>query len=129
MSAIIPAVALIAIFVAIRHLVGIHRKGHPAEIPATNPDYPSVISIEEVSRALDVAQKDAAEKLDWRSGIVDLQKLLGNNSSRSGRREMWVGFGKADDYTGTAEQNIELHRLVMEEIAKGAIKVPETAAS
>jgi hypothetical protein len=30
------------------------------------------------------------------------------------------------DYTGTAEQNVELHRLVMEEIARGGIKVPDT---
>jgi Rad3-related DNA helicase len=126
MSAIVPAVALTAIFVAIRHLVGIHRKNHPAEIPATNPDHPESLSIDEVSRILDAAQAHATEELDWRSGIVDLQKLLGNDASRAARRELWANFGVIGDYTGTAEQNVELHRLVMEEIARGAIKVPDT---
>jgi hypothetical protein len=129
MSAIIPAVALTAIFVAVRHLVGIRRKNHPEESCPPNPQQPDALSIEEVSRILDAAQGQATEDLDWRSGIVDLQKLLGNDASMKGRREMWVGFGKADDYNGKADENIELHRLVMEEIAKGAIKVPEIAAS
>jgi len=126
MSAIIPAVALTAIFVAIKHLVGIHRKNHPEESCPPNPEQPDTLTIEEVSRILDAAQAEATEDLPWRSGIVDLQKLLGNDASMSARRDLWRNFDLAGEYKGTAEQNIELHRLVMEEIAKGAIKVPET---
>jgi hypothetical protein len=41
------------------------------------------------------------------------------------RRELWANFGVVGDYKGSAEQNGDLHRLVMEEIARGAIKVPQ----
>lgn len=124
MSAVVP-VALAAVFLSIRHLVGIHRKKHPQEIPQPNPQAPAALSIEEVSRILDDAEANATEDLAWRGSIVDLQKLLGNDSSMKGRREMWEHFGLDGYYTGTADQNTELHRRVMEEITKGAIKVPE----
>jgi hypothetical protein len=125
MSAIIPAVALTAIFVAIRHLVGIHRKRHPEDVPVPNPQQPDALSREEVERVLDAAAAQASEKLDWRSGIVDLQKLLGNDSSKAGRGDLWTNFECQGVYAGSAAQNVELHRLVMEEIAKGGIKVPD----
>ena len=100
----------------------IHRKRHPEEITAPNPQCPDSISIEEVSRILDAAQQAASEELDWRSGIVDLQKLLGRESSMNARRDLWKNFELVGEYVGSGEQNVALHRLLMEEIARGAIR-------
>lgn len=60
------------------------------------------------------------EHLDWRSSIVDLLKLLNLDSSMDARRDLAEEVG-LDNYTGTAEQNRELHAKVMDKVRRREI--------
>ncbi len=67
--------------------------------------------------------KDAG--LNWQSSIVDLLKLLDMDSSLSARKELAgeLNIHVGDD--GTAEENIALHKAVMQKLADNGGKVPD----
>ena len=88
--------------------------GQPA--PQSQP-----ISEVDVEQQLD-ARPDA-DKLNWRTSIVDLMKLIGLDASYGERKELAEEMGRKD-YSGSAEDNIWLHRAVMNELAKNGGKVP-----
>lgn len=72
------------------------------------------------------AQLDAMEgsdKLNWRTSIVDLMKLIGVDSSYGNRKELAQELGR-EDYSGSAEDNIWLHKRTMRELAANGGKVP-----
>ncbi|MCP5395866.1 MAG: DUF3597 domain-containing protein [Sphingomonadaceae bacterium] len=64
-----------------------------------------------------------ADKLNWKSSIVDLMKLVGIDSSYANRKELAQELGNAD-YSGSAEDNVLLHQQVMRELVKNGGKVP-----
>lgn len=64
-----------------------------------------------------------ADKLNWRTSIVDLMKLIGIDASYANRKELAEELGNTS-YSGSAEDNIKLHRQTMQEIAKNGGKVP-----
>ncbi len=82
---------------------------------------PAPISEVDVAAKLDA--KPGADKLNWRTSIVDLMKLLGLDPSFSNRKELAGELGDTD-YSGTAEENIWLHKKTMQELAKNGGKVP-----
>lgn len=88
----------------------------PAAAPA-----PKAVSEVDVAASLDA--KPGADNLNWRTSIVDLMKLLGIDSSYENRKELAQELGKSD-YSGSAEDNIWLHRQTMKELAKNGGKVP-----
>ena len=71
----------------------------------------------------DMAQKNP-EKLNWRSSIVDLMKLLGLDSSLNERKELAQELGYSGSTSDTASMNIWLHRQVMNKLAANGGKVP-----
>ena len=64
-----------------------------------------------------------ADELNWRSSIVDLLKLLGIDSSYDNRKALALELGDTS-YSGSAEDNIGLHKAVMKELAANGGKVP-----
>ncbi len=62
--------------------------------------------------------------LNWKTSIVDLMKLLGLDSGYAHRKELASEMG-IEDYEGTAEQNIALHKAVLEKIAQNGGNIPE----
>jgi hypothetical protein len=78
----------------------------------------------DVTAILDGLASKNPEKLDWRSSIVDLMKLVGMDSSLAARKEL----AKDLDYTGdtgdSATMNIWLHKAVIKKIAENGGKVP-----
>jgi hypothetical protein len=64
-----------------------------------------------------------ANELNWRSSIVDLLKLLGIDSSYDNRKALALELGDTR-YSGSAEDNIGLHKAVMKELAANGGKVP-----
>lgn len=64
-----------------------------------------------------------ADKLNWRTSIVDLMKLVQIDASYENRKALAAELGNAD-YSGTAEDNIALHKRVMSEIAANGGVVP-----
>ena len=64
-----------------------------------------------------------ADKLNWRTSIVDLMKLLQIDASYGNREELAQELGNSD-YIGSAEDNILLHKQVMNKIAAAGGIVP-----
>lgn len=90
--------------------------------PAPAPAQPSV----DVGAVLSemAAMKDGGG--NYQSSIVDLLKLLDLDSSLAARKELAneLGVHAADD--GTAEQNIALHKAVMQKLADNGGIVPDS---
>ncbi|WP_340587618.1 DUF3597 domain-containing protein [Erythrobacter alti] len=66
---------------------------------------------------------DGADKLNWRTSIVDLMKLVDLDPSYENRKELANELGD-NDYSGKAEENIWLHKQVMNRLAAAGGNVP-----
>lgn len=64
------------------------------------------------------------EKLNWKSSIVDLMKLLKLDSSLGERKELARELGYSGDMNDSASMNIWLHKQVMNKLAANGGKVP-----
>jgi hypothetical protein len=87
---------------------------------ASQPVTMADVDVDAVLTKLSAQQK---EKLDWRSSIVDLMKLLKLDSSLSARKELARELGYKGDSSDTAEMNIWLHKQVMQNLARNGGKV------
>jgi hypothetical protein len=65
------------------------------------------------------------EKLNWRTSIVDLMKLVGIDSSLSARKRLADELNYNGDSNDSAAMNMWLHRQVMKKMAENGGKVPE----
>lgn len=63
---------------------------------------------------------------NWQTSIVDLLKLLDLNSSLDARKELANELELHAGADGTAEQNIALHKAVMQKLAENGGKVPDS---
>lgn len=86
--------------------------------PAPAPQPMPAVDIEAVLTGL-----PGADKLNWKSSIVDLMKLVGIDSSYANRKELAAELGDTN-YSGSAEDNIALHKAVMKALAEHGGKVP-----
>jgi hypothetical protein len=66
----------------------------------------------------------AGHPSNWRSSIVDLLQLLGLDSSLQARKELAGELNIHAGADGSAEQNIALHKAVMQKLAANGGKVP-----
>jgi hypothetical protein len=95
---------------------------HAAAAPAT----PASAAMQEVDvEAIlnDMAQKNP-QKLNWRTSIVDLLKLLDLDSSLNARKELAQELNYSGDMNDSASMNIWLHKQVMKKLAENGGKVP-----
>jgi Domain of unknown function (DUF3597) len=83
---------------------------------------PPVVDVEEVLNGL--AQKHQ-EKLNWRTSIVDLMKLLELDGSSSARKTLAQELHYTGDMNDSASMNIWLHKQVMKKLAENGGKVPD----
>lgn len=93
----------------------------PAAPTAVAPQPVSEVDVEAILRGL-AAKSD--QKLNWRTSIVDLMKLLGLDSSLTERKGLAQELGYTGALDGSAEMNIWLHKQVMRELAANGGKVP-----
>jgi hypothetical protein len=63
---------------------------------------------------------------NWRTSIVDLLKLLDLDSSMSARKELAEELNVHIGADGSAEENIALHKAVMQKLAENGGKVPDS---
>ncbi|RYY95095.1 MAG: DUF3597 domain-containing protein [Comamonadaceae bacterium] len=98
----------------------------PAATPAAGAAAPAG-----AAQAVDVTalleQKAAAngQKLNWRTSIVDLLKLLDIDSSLQARKELATELGCPPDLMAdSAKMNMWLHKAVMQKLAANGGKVP-----
>lgn len=72
----------------------------------------------------DLAAKNP-QKLNWRTSIVDLMKLLDLDSSLTARKTLAQELGYKGDMGDSATMNIWLHKQVMIKLAENGGKVPD----
>jgi 3-oxoacyl-ACP reductase-like protein len=82
---------------------------------------PQTVDIEAVLN--DMAAKNP-QKLNWRTSIVDLMKLVGMESSLQERKELADELGYTGDKADSAKMNMWLHKEVMRRMAANGGKVP-----
>ena len=79
------------------------------------------VDVEEVLNGLAASK---GEKLNWRTSIVDLMKLLDLDSSLTARKELADELKYTGDKNDSAAMNIWLHKQVMKKLAENGGKVP-----
>ena len=63
---------------------------------------------------------------NWQTSIVDLLKLLDLDSSLDARKELGNELNVHVGADGTAEENVALHKAVMQRLADNGGRVPDT---
>lgn len=115
------------IFSSIKDKIFGKAEAQEAPAPAAPAPVPTANKAVAPTTVVDVeAQLDAmpgADKLNWRTSIVDLMKLVGIDSSFANRKELAGEMGDGD-YSGTAEENLWMHKQVMIRLANDGGKVP-----
>ena len=96
-----------------------------AAAPQQAPAAP-VAAMEEVDveAVLNDMAKSNPQKLNWRTSIVDLLKLLDLDSSLAARKELATELHYTGDTNDSAAMNIWLHKQVMNKLAANGGKVP-----
>ncbi|GAB3768900.1 hypothetical protein GCM10028796_33220 [Ramlibacter monticola] len=78
----------------------------------------------DIEKTLDGMAASNAQKLNWRTSIVDLMKLVGMESTLQERRELADELGYHGDKQDTAAMNMWLHKAVMKKLEENGGKVP-----
>jgi Domain of unknown function (DUF3597) len=82
----------------------------------------STVDVEAVLNKLAAQNK---QKLNWRTSIVDLMKLIDLDSSLAARKQLAQELHYTGDMNDSAKMNIWLHKQVMVKLAQNGGKVPE----
>lgn len=89
------------------------------------PAAPVAISAVDVVSKLEGMAAAHAEKLNWKTSIVDLMKLLGLDSSLAVRKELAAELGcPADKMGDSAQMNMWLHKAVLQKLADNGGNIP-----
>ena len=78
----------------------------------------------DVDAVLGGLQAKHAEKLNWKTSIVDLLKLLGLDSSLTARKQLAAELGYTGSTDDSAAMNIWLHKQVMRKLAENGGQLP-----
>ena len=96
-----------------------------AEASAAAPAAPVAISAVDVVSKLEGMAAAHAEKLNWKTSIVDLMKLLGLDSSLAVRKELATELGcRADKMGDSAQMDMWLHKAVLQKLADNGGNIP-----
>ena len=99
----------------------------PASVDAAAaaPVAPVAISAVDVVAKLEGLAAANAEKLNWKTSIVDLMKLLGLDSSLAVRKELAAELDcPADKMAESAQMNMWLHKAVLQKLAENGGNIP-----
>jgi len=94
-----------------------------APVAAAPAPPPEPVDVEAVLTALSASKGGG---LNWQTSIVDLLKLLDLDSSLSARKELGDELNIQVGADGSAEQNIALHKAVMQKLAENGGVVPDS---
>jgi hypothetical protein len=96
----------------------------PAQTPAAASAPAASVDVGAVLAAMASMRDDRGG--NYQTSIVDLLKLLDLDSSLSARKELAEELGVQAADAGSAEQNIALHRAVMDKLAENGGVVPDS---
>jgi hypothetical protein len=87
---------------------------------------PKSVAVVDVVAQLEQRAAANPQKLNWRTSIVDLLKLLDIDSSFNARKELATELGCPPDLMGdSAKMNMWLHKTVLQRIADNGGNVPK----
>ncbi|MEJ8835941.1 DUF3597 domain-containing protein [Ramlibacter sp. AN1133] len=87
---------------------------------------PRAISEVDVVGQLEAKANANSQKLNWRTSIVDLLKLLDIDSSLNARKELATELGcPANLMADSAQMNMWLHKAVLQKLAANGGNVPK----
>jgi hypothetical protein len=93
--------------------------------PSPSPSRPSAAPVD-IAALLEQRAAQNPQKLNWRTSIVDLLKLLDMDSSLSARKELATELGcPANLMDDSAKMNMWLHKTVLARVAANGGKVPQ----
>lgn len=96
----------------------------PAPAPTAAAVAPQPAAEVDVAGILDFMNEQRAQKLNWRTSIVDLMKLIGLESSLAERKELADELGYTGDKSDSASMNIWLHKQVIQKIRDNGGQLP-----
>ena len=97
----------------------------PTAVETAAAPAPVAISAVDVVAKLEALASAHAEKLNWKTSIVDLLKLLGLDSSLAVRKELAAELGcPAEKMGDSAQMNMWLHKTVLQKLAANGGNVP-----
>lgn len=97
----------------------------PSKAPAAPPP-PKLVAVVDVVAQLEKRAAANPQKLNWRTSIVDLLKLLEIDSNFAARKELATELGCPAELMGdSAKMNIWLHKTVLARIAANGGNVPK----
>ena len=91
----------------------------------TPANQPAAMPMVDVVSQLDQKAAANSQKLNWKTSIVDLLKLLDLDSSLAARKELATELNVRAGADGSAEQNMALHKAVLAKIAANGGNVPK----
>ncbi|NJN70917.1 MAG: DUF3597 domain-containing protein [Nitrospira sp.] len=95
----------------------------------TAPKPTAMSSVDVVGKLEGLAAKDP-QKLNWKTSIVDLMKLLNLDSSLTARKELATELGcPADKMGDSAQMNVWLHKAVLQKLAANGGNIPKELLS
>ena len=100
----------------------------PAASPSAAPTAaaPKPVAIVDVVAQLEKRAAANPQKLNWKTSIVDLLKLLDIDSSFNARKDLATELGCPADLMGdSAKMNMWLHKTVLQRIADNGGNVPK----
>ena len=105
---------------------------NPAPAPQTAPKAPPPMTAPtaapaaavDIEAVLSQLQSKNPQKLNLRTSIVDLMKLVGMDSSLSERKELADDLHYTGDKNDSAAMNVWLHKEVMKKLAANGGRVP-----
>lgn len=104
--------------------------GPAPSAPAPSAPPPRPVATVDVVAQLEKRAAANPQKLNWRTSIVDLLKLLDIDSSFAARKELATELGCPADLMGdSAKMNVWLHKAVLTRIAANGGKVPQELLS
>jgi hypothetical protein len=93
--------------------------------PMTAPSRPPAAPVD-IAAQLEQLAAANPQKLNWRTSIVDLLKLLDMDSSLAARKALATELGCPADLMGdSAKMNTWLHKTVLARVAANGGKVPQ----
>ncbi|MBK7613733.1 MAG: DUF3597 domain-containing protein [Vitreoscilla sp.] len=99
----------------------------PADaVPAAlAPVDPAPIELVDVVTQLEALAETSSERLNWKTSIVDLLKLLSLDSSLASRKQLATELGcPADKMGDSAQMNMWLHKTVLQKLAENGGNIP-----
>ncbi|MGY6216640.1 DUF3597 domain-containing protein [Methylolobus aquaticus] len=97
--------------------------GSAEAAPATQA---APISTVDVVAKLEGMAATHAEKLNWKTSIVDLLKVLALDNSLAARKELATELGcPADKMGDSAHMNVWLHQTVLKKLAENGGNIPK----